>query len=158
MSEHSILEDRFNSVYTKFKLHFYQETFDRFQDREASLTTVEVFAMEAIAALKGPTVHEFAQFMGISSSSAAYRVASLVRKGYVDKVQSPDDARVFHLLPTKKYLDYYNISNSYVHTVMERIRARLSSEDLAKLEEILGIVSEELMPEISLPPASGDAL
>ena len=57
-----MLEDRFNEVYSKFKLHFYRETFARFQNREASLTTVESFAMEAIYALKCPTVREFARF------------------------------------------------------------------------------------------------
>ena len=54
--EHLELEDKFASVYNKFKLHFYQETFARFQNREASLTTVEAFAMEAIYALGSPTV------------------------------------------------------------------------------------------------------
>ena len=43
-----MLKDAFFNVYTKFKLHFYQEIFSRFQDREASLTTVETFCMEAI--------------------------------------------------------------------------------------------------------------
>ena len=35
-----MLHQAFNEVYTKFKLHFYQEIFRRFLDREASLTTV----------------------------------------------------------------------------------------------------------------------
>ena len=46
-----MLNQAFNEVYTKFKLHFYQEIFRRFQDREASLTTVETFCMESIMAL-----------------------------------------------------------------------------------------------------------
>ena len=46
-----MLEQKFEMVYTKFKLHFYQEIFERFQNREASLTTVETFAMETIQAL-----------------------------------------------------------------------------------------------------------
>ena len=53
-----MLEQAFNSVYSKFKLHFYQEIFRRFQDREASLTTVETFCMESIQALGSPTVNE----------------------------------------------------------------------------------------------------
>ena len=40
-----MLKQAFFEVYTKFKLHFYQEIFRRFQDREASLTTVETFCM-----------------------------------------------------------------------------------------------------------------
>src|SRR5699024_6293799 len=49
-----MLEERFGAVYTKFKLHFYQEIFAHFQNREASLTTVETFAMETIQALGTP--------------------------------------------------------------------------------------------------------
>ena len=35
-----MLDQAFDSVYTKFKLHFYRAVFSRFQKREASLTTV----------------------------------------------------------------------------------------------------------------------
>ena len=70
-----MLKDAFFNVYTKFKLHFYQEIFSRFQDREASLTTVETFCMEAIQALGSPTVNEFATFMRISPPNAAYTVS-----------------------------------------------------------------------------------
>ena len=45
VSARAMLEQAFFNVYTKFKLHFYQEIFRRFQDREASLTTVETFCM-----------------------------------------------------------------------------------------------------------------
>lgn len=150
MEEHRDLEAKFANVYDKFKLHFYQETFARFANREASLTTVEAFAMEAIYALGAPTVHEFASFMRISSSNAAYKIGSLIRKGYVEKVQSENDGREYHLRPTQKYLDYYDINSSYVHKVMERIKRRFSSEDLAKLDEILTVMGEELMPEVAI--------
>lgn len=75
-----MLKDVFFDVYNKFKLHFYQEIFQRFQNREASLTTVETFCMEAIQALARPTVNEFATFMRISTPNAAYKVSSLIRK------------------------------------------------------------------------------
>ena len=35
-----MLEQAFQDVYTKFKLHFYQNVFQRFATREATLTTV----------------------------------------------------------------------------------------------------------------------
>ena len=146
-----MLKDAFFNVYTKFKLHFYQEIFSRFQDREASLTTVETFCMESIMALGRPTVNEFATFMRISPPNAAYKVNSLVKKGYIRKVQSPSDRREYHLEVTQKYIDYYNISSSYMEEVMDRILHRFPAEDCAKLEEILTVVSRELMPEVSLP-------
>ena len=104
------LEQAFNEVYTKFKLHFYQEIFRRFQDREASLTTVETFCMESIMALGSPTVNEFATFMRISPPNAAYTTE-----------------------------------------VVARVNRRFTPEDCAKLEEMLTIVSRELMPEVVLP-------
>ena len=109
-----MLRDAFFTVYTKFKLHFYKEIFQRFQSREASLTTVETFSMETIMALGKPTVNEFASFMCISSPNAAYKVNSLIRKGYLRKVQSEEDYREYHLEVTQKYIDYYNISVSYL--------------------------------------------
>ena len=84
-----MLDQTFNSVYTKFKLHFYKAVFSRFQDREASLTAVETFCMEIIMALGRPTINEFARFVNISPPNAAYKVNSLIQKGYVRKEQSP---------------------------------------------------------------------
>ena len=84
-----MLEQAFFNVYTKFKLHFYQEIFRRFQTREASLTTVETFCMETIQALGRPTISEFAAFMRISLPNATYKVNSLVKKGLYSKEAVP---------------------------------------------------------------------
>ena len=145
-----MLEQAFADVYSKFKLHFYQKVFSRFQAREASLTTVETFCMEIIQALGKPTINEFASFVQISPPNAAYKVNSLIKKGYLKKVQSENDRREYFLVVTQKYEDYYNISYSYLSTVMNRIKDRFSSEDVAKIEEMLTIISDELMPEIPL--------
>lgn len=146
-----MLEQTFSEVYTKFKLHFYQKVFSRFQDREASLTTVESFCMEIIQALDRPTVNEFASFVQISPPNAAYKINSLIQKGYLKKVRSKNDRREYHLEVTQKYIDYYNISYSYLATVMERIQDRFDPQEVGQLVEMLTIISHELMPEISLP-------
>ena len=146
-----MLKNAFFTVYTKFKLHFYQEIFTRFQTREASLTTVETFSMETIKALGNPTINEIATFMHISPPNAAYKVQSLIKKGYINKVQSEVDRREYHLEVTQKYNEYYNISSNYMVEVMDRITKRFSPEDCAKLEEMLSIISQELMPEIRIP-------
>lgn len=146
-----MLEQAFSDVYTKFKLHFYREIFRRINDRETSLTAVETFCVEAIYALGRPTINEFAAFMCISAPNAAYKVNSLIKKNYIRKVQSEDDRREYHLEVTQRYLDYYNISRSYIGEVVERISERFPEEDCEKLEEILSVISQELMPEIDLP-------
>ena len=146
-----MLDQAFEQVYNKFKLHFYQKIFSRFEDREATLTTVESFCMEVIMALREPTIAEFSHMMNLSTPNAAYKINSLVKKGYVERIQSSTDKREYHLRPTQKYIDYYNISYSYLHQVMELAKERFSPEDLQKLEEMLVIFSDELMPEIALP-------
>ena len=144
-----MLDESFRDVYTKFKLHFYQEVFSRFQNREASLTAVETFCMEIIMALEEPTINEFASFVNISSPNAAYKVNSLIQKGYVEKIRSNQDRREYHLRPTQKYMDYYNISTGYLHTVMERINKRFTAEEVRRLDRFLQIVGSELMPEVA---------
>ena len=145
-----MLEEVFTRVYTKFKLHFYQSVFSRFQNREASLTTVETFCMEIINVLGRPTVNEFANFVHISAPNAVYRINNLVQKGYVKKERSPQDRREYNLSVTQKYVDYYDISYQYVRTVMERIQKRFTAQEVEKFEEMLQVISNELMPEIPL--------
>ena len=151
-----MLEKAFNDVYTKFKLHFYQNVFQRFATREATLTTVESFCMEGIMAMGEPTIAEFSRMMQISTPNAAYKIGSLVRKGYVEKIQSTKDRREYHLRPTKKYIEYYNISYSYLHTVVERVRDRFPAEDVDKLEQMLTVISNELMPELDMELKTDD--
>ena len=145
-----MLYEAFNRVYSKFKLHFYQKVFERLQDREASLTTVETFCMEIINALNGPTVNEFAKIANLSSPNAAYKVSHLIKKGYLSKVQSTEDRREFHLQVTQKYTDYYNISYQYMDKVIGRLEERLSKEERETLVKILKIMDEELMGEIPI--------
>lgn len=148
-----MLQDAFSKVYTKFKLHFYKKFFERAQEREASLTTVETFCMEIIYSINNPTVNEFARVANISSPNAAYKINNLIKKGYLKKVRSENDKREYHLEVTEKYINYYNISYGYIGTVMKRMEGRFSPEELALIEKMLHVMSDELMPEIEL----GDA-
>lgn len=145
-----MLEDSFTRVYTKFKLHFYQKAFEKLKDRETSLTAVETFCMEIIFALGNPTIAEFSKVANLSSPNAAYKVSNLVSKGYVKKVRSKEDKRESYLVVTDKYREYYNMSNSYVQEVMKRMEERFTPEELATLDKVLEIMSEDLMPEIQL--------
>ena len=148
--EGTMLQNAFVKVYTKFKLHFYTKFFERIQERETSLTTVETFCMEIIYSINNPTVNEFARVANISSPNAAYKINNLIKKGYLRKVQSEVDKREFHLEVTEKYLDYYNITYSYIGKVMNRLEERLTPEELQMLEKVLNVMSDELMPEIEL--------
>ena len=104
--------------------------------------------MECIKYLGEPTVSEFAHLMGISSPNAAYKVNSLVKKGYIEKKQSENDKREYHLCPTEKYMEYYRISREYMNTVVERCKVRFTEKELNDLDSMLQIIKSELMPEL----------
>ena len=143
-----MFDNELRKMYNKFRLHFYMQILSNFENREATLTTVESFSVEAIIILGRPTVAEFARMMNISSPNAAYRVNALKRKGYINKVQSEEDARVFYLEPTERALDYFRINTSYLDTVLDRAKDRFSKEDYEQFANYLHIINEELMPEL----------
>ena len=143
-----MVEEAFIQVYTKFKLHFYKSLFEKIQKRETSLTTVETYCIEIIHAMGTPTIGEFASFIQISSPNAAYKVNSLIKKGYLTKVQSEDDKREYYLEVTDKYKDYYNLSTNYVKKVADRMKERFTPEEIKVLEKVLMVTSMELMPEV----------
>ena len=145
-----MLEQDFISVYTKFKLNFYRKIFSRFETREASLTAVETFCVEVIHALGEPTANEFAQYVSISQPNATHKIQSLVKKGYVTKSRSNEDRREFTLKVTDKFFQYYNISNSYVLTVVGRIRERFTQEEIDIFERVVHAIDNELMGEVGL--------
>lgn len=142
----------FEEVYTRFKLHFYKEVFRNFETREATLTTVETFCMEVIHALGNPTVNEFAEYVGISSPNASYKVNNLVRKGYLERRMSQTDKRQVHLAVTQKYLDYLNISETYVENVMNRMEQRMSPEQSGELKNSLLLLLDEMKNDLPETP------
>lgn len=142
----------FEEVYTRFKLHFYKEVFRNFETREATLTTVETFCMEVIHALGNPSVNEFAEYVGISSPNASYKVNNLVRKGYLERRMSQTDKRQVHLAVTQKYLDYLNISETYVENVMNRMEKRMSPEQSGELKNSLLLLLDEMKNDLPETP------
>lgn len=146
-----MLNQMFSEVYQKFKLHFYKKIFSRFEEREASLTAIETFCVEVIYALNKPTINELAQFIEISQPNAAYKVNRLVKKGYINRIQSQKDKREFRLEVTEKFFNYYGVNSDYMLEVTKRIEQRFTKEEVDQLQSMLHIISTELMPEIELP-------
>ena len=137
-----------SAVYSKFRIHYYRDVFRRINSRELSLTTTEVYCVEIIHSLGKPTIQEFANFIGISSPNATYKVNSLIKKGYVEKVQSDTDKREFYLDVTDKFFRYYNINEKYLDIVEERLKKELSKEEFEMFNNTLKKIYKDMMPEM----------
>lgn len=146
-----MLEKSFSRLYRKFKLQLYARVLGGSQDQEnVALNPQEVLSMEIIVALHRPTVAEFAKFAKLSAPNAAYRVNRLVDKGFLVRKQSTKDKREFHLKPTKRYREMYGSLFDYIGTVSDRVRERFPEEDVEKLDEMLSVIVDELMPEAQI--------
>ena len=142
-----MLEESFIKVYEKFKVQFYKKIFEKVKERDGPLSAMEGFSLEIIRALNEPTVGQFADFLNISQSNATYKVNSLIKKGYLVRQNSTTDRREYHLVLSDKYYSYAELMTSYEQTVVDRMRERFGEEDAKKFDELLTIISDELMPE-----------
>ena len=142
-----MLQENFSKVYDKFKLQFYRKVFELVRERDGSLSAMEAFSLEVIQMLNTPTVGQFADFLNISQSNATYKVNSLIKKGYLERQNSQLDRREYHLILSEKYYNYIGLLSSYESTVTQRMIDRFLPEDIAKFDEMLRIISQELMPE-----------
>lgn len=142
-----MVEKNFIEVYDKFKLQFYRKVFELVRERDGSLSAMEAFSLEVIKMLNEPTVGQFADFLNISQSNATYKVNSLIKKGYLERENSQTDRREYHLVLSEKFYNYIGLLSSYEKTVIDRIKERFPAEDVEKFDEMLRVISDDLMPE-----------
>ena len=142
-----MLEQSFLKVYDKFVLEFFRRIFEMVREREGSLTAMEAFSVEVIHELNEPTIGRFAEFLNISQSNATYKVNNLIKKGYIEKQNSTTDRREYHLVLSDKYYRYTGLMHSYVQTVAGRIEEHFPPEDVARINQMLEVISDEIMKE-----------
>ena len=131
-------------LYSKLKFNLYKDMCQGMKD-DSTLTLPEVFCSELIYAMKQPTVKEFAEFVQISSPNASYKIKNLVAKGYVKKTRSKTDKREYYLDVTDKYLEQYGTAADSAELLSEKIKKRFSQRDLNKFEEMIKVISSELI-------------
>ena len=142
------LESHFNNIYDKFKLMLYDRALkERGSNAPGDLSLQEVIYMEIIIALGSPTVAEFSKYSKLSASNTAYRLNKLEERGYIKRTRSDLDKREFRIEPSNRYREEYGVIFDYIHLVCDRIEKRFDPDEVDKLREMLGIISEELMPE-----------
>ena len=144
----SDLERHFNTMYDKFKLMLYDRALkERGRSMPGDLSLQEVIYMEIIIARGAPTVAEFSRYAKLSAPNTAYRLNKLEERGYIRRKRNDLDKREFRIEATNRYREEYGVIFDYIHLVCERIEDRFAPEDVDKFREMLGIISDELMPE-----------
>lgn len=153
-----MIEEKFDKVYRRFKLNFYKNILGSDERKEANLTVSESFCAELIDSLDQPTIGDLVKFLKVAQPNITYRVNSLVKKGYVEKVNSKVDKRIVHLRVTQKYKDYQSFKNSYAREVIKMTEANLEEDEIQVLEKVLSLMADELVLNVNKqqPKSLGD--
>lgn len=132
-----MLEKEFEKLYYKFRNNYCKNLFSNLNDEKDSLSPTESYCVEAIFLLNRPTVHQFANYVGISQPNATYRISNLIDKGYVRKVLSLDDRREYFLEVTDKFAKNYGMNASFNADLMTGIRDKFTKDEIAVMEKMI---------------------
>lgn len=128
--------------YESFRLLSYQGLFRLLRERDGSLSASEAYAVDVIYLLRGPTVKQFADCIGISQPNATYKVNNLIQKGYILKTPSPEDRREAHLHVTDKFMRYCTESDGALARAVRSLKERFSPEELRTFARVLQSLTE----------------
>ena len=102
----------------------------QFRDRTAicyyDISVAQCYALSAIIKGGPMTLNELAAQLYLDKSTASRVVASLVRKGYVNRSDDPKDARALSLKPTKKGLE---LESKILSDLVEEMEKLISEYD-----------------------------
>jgi DNA-binding MarR family transcriptional regulator len=94
------------------------------------LSMRQVLYLQTILMLERPTFGDLAEKLGVSKPTVTSVIQKLIQKGYVRKAQSPDDGRVYHIVPTSKGQAF-----AALHEDIHRRLARFLTRNLDDGEE-----------------------
>lgn len=101
------------------------------------LTVNEIISLYIIDRLHQPTIVEFAKRVHISQSNATYIIRKLIEKGYLTKLQHPEDKREYRLYTTEKFHRAIDYSQDMVPRLEEDVLPHLNGEDRKEFDFIL---------------------
>lgn len=138
------IKEAVSDLYRNLRLSHYRNLFGQLREKAGSLSATEAFSAEVIYLLDRPTIGEFADFIGISQPNASYKVASLVAKGYLERISNDEDHREAHLHVTKKFLDYYGRQLPDMESAVNSAASSFTEQEIRLLSLLLGKLNRHL--------------
>jgi DNA-binding MarR family transcriptional regulator len=101
------------------------------------LTMRQVFYLDKIIRMQAPMFSEIAEACQITKPSVSAIVGTLIRKGYVEKVQDADDKRVYHVVVTEKGREFDRLHQQIHQRMVTTLLSGLSDEEINTLTGLL---------------------
>lgn len=107
----------------------------------SDITMNQMLYLETVARLGQPTFGDIAEDLGVTRPSVSSIVKKLIKMGYLAKVQSDQDGRVYFIHLTEKG-KRFNDLHSEVHQILaRRITENLDPFEIEELANLLARIS-----------------
>lgn len=111
-------------------------------ERFAELSMRQTLYLNTILRLEHPNFSDLARELGVSKPSVTAIVGTLIRKGYVEKVQDGEDRRAYHILPTPKAEEFDKIHDATHKRLADFLAAQLNPGEVDQLVGLLDKVMQ----------------
>ena len=108
--------------------------------QEEGFTARQIVYIEMINTLGNPNLGEIAKALKLSKPSVTAIVDKLASKGYIEKFQSDEDRRSFHVHLSPKGNMLVRMHEETHNKIIDLLKNNLDSKDLKKLVTILNKV------------------
>jgi DNA-binding MarR family transcriptional regulator len=103
------------------------------QEQFAELSMRQVYYLETILRMESPTFGDVAQSLRITKPSVTAIVEKLIQKGYVEKVQSEKDRRIYHIVPTSKAVEFSRLHENTHRQMAQLFTINLNEDEIQQL-------------------------
>jgi len=108
--------------------------------QEEGFTARQIAYIDTINMLGNPNLGEIAEALKLSKPSVTAIVDKLASKGYIQKIQSDEDRRSFHVHLSTKGKNLVKMHGETHNKIVDMLQNNLDSKDLKKLVTILNKV------------------
>ncbi|MBN2443789.1 MAG: MarR family transcriptional regulator [Spirochaetales bacterium] len=129
------------------KLTHHIEEYERKIIEKSDLSTLsprQLYCLDEIFHLDQPGITELAEKIDVSKPSATALVNKLEKNGYIQKVQSEEDKRFFHIILTKKGQKLAALHDTIHYKFAEIMTGNLSEAEINQLTVLLGKIIENI--------------
>ena len=107
------------------------------QEGFSNLSMRQLLYLETIAQLERPTFSELADQLDVTKPSVTALVKKLMKMGYVKKIQSQEDLRVYHIVLTAKGEQFTEMHNQTHRLLAERLTQNLNDQEIHQMAVML---------------------
>ena len=97
------------------------------------LSMRQLLYLETIAQMECPTFSELAARLDVTKPSVTALVKKLMKMGYVKKVQSQEDLRVYHIVLTAKGEQFTEMHDQTHRLLAERLTQNLNEQEIHQM-------------------------